>query len=362
MVNFMHEVPTDRQFSLTRRIEDSIFPKAKNKIKTEFIPALIDGTDYKFPIRTALCGIRDKSKEPKLFDNHNIAFFYEKMMSNDDQDVKTDIKWDKDEKMLRVFVRELLLIIKCDILQRDGDLDRTHLVWFSPLSFMGQTREIYQRIWTSEPKSILFIPATQIQRFSESEAPYYYYKMMNYIADSDAVTVIDIGGGSTDFVYFKDNMPQMANSVHFGCDVLWENSFNSFANVKENGIYLKYADHLRFTREDLEDLNECYKHVDEMKTKDIINFWLTNEKYCEITRLLSNDFKPVFIYHLTSILFYMASMYKENNLAAPRTIVFSGNGSKYIDNFISTELSALKNIIDLVFKHVFGGEHNVTQL
>lgn len=360
MVSYMHEVPKDSQYSYTRRIEDSIFPKAKNKIKTEFVPPLIDGTDYKFPIRTALCGIHDKSKEPKLFDNHNIAFFYEKIMANDDQDVMTDIKWDKDEDMLRVFVRELLLIIKCDILQRDGDLDRTHLVWFSPLSFMGQTREIYQRIWNSEPTNILFIPNTQIRRFSESEAPYYYYKKMDYIADSDAVTVIDIGGGSTDFVYFKDNMPQMANSVHFGCDVLWENGFNDFANVKENGIYLKYADNLRFNnRQDLEDLNECFKHVDAMKTKDIINFWLTNEKHCQITRFLSNDFKPVFIYHLTSILFYMASMYKENDLTAPRTIVFSGNGSKYIDSFISSEESALKNIIDLVFKHVFGGEHNV---
>ena len=359
MVSFMHEVPEDRQYSYTRRIEDSIFPKAKNKIKTEFVPALIDGTDYKFPIRTALCGIHDKSKEPKLFDNHNIAFFYEKIMANDDQVVMTDIKWDKDEDMLRIFVRELLLIIKCDILQRDGDLDRTNLIWFSPLSFMGQTREIYQRIWSSEPCNILFIPNTQIRRFSESEAPYYYYKKMDYIADSDAVTVIDIGGGSTDFVYFKDNIPQMANSVHFGCDVLWENGFNEFANVKENGIYLKYADNLRFNRQDLEDLNECFKHVDEMKTKDIINFWLTNEKHCQITRFLSNDFKPVFIYHLTAILFYMASMYKENGLVAPRTIVFSGNGSKYIDSFISTDESALKNIIDLVFKHVFGGEHDV---
>lgn len=359
MVSFMHEVPEDKQYSYARRIEDSIFPKAKNKIKTEFVPALIDGTDYKFPIRTALCGIHDKSKEPKLFDNHNIAFFYEKIMANDDQDVMTDIKWDKDEDMLRIFVRELLLIIKCDILQRDGDLDRTRLVWFSPLSFMGQTREIYQRIWNSEPVNILFIPNTQIRRFSESEAPYYYYKKMDYIADSDAVTVIDIGGGSTDFVYFKDNIPQMANSVHFGCDVLWENGFNDFGNVRENGIYLKYADNLRFNRQDLEDLNECFKHVDAMKTKDIINFWLTNEKHCQITRFLSNDFKPVFIYHLTSILFYMASMYKENELAAPRTIVFSGNGSKYIDSFISTEVSALKNIIDLVFKKVFGGDHNV---
>ena len=96
-----------------------------------------------------------------------------------------------------------------------------------------------------------------------------------------------------------------------------------------------------------------------MKTKDIINFWLTNAQHCGIVKFLSNDFKPVFIFHLTSILFYMASMYKENDLPAPRTIVFSGNGSKYIDNFISSEQVALKNIIDMVFKHVFGGEHNV---
>lgn len=359
MVNFMHEVPEENQFSLIRRIEDSIFNKAKNKIKTEFIPAFIDGDEYKFPIRTALCGIHDRSQKPKLFDNHNIAFFYEKFMANDDQDIMTDIKWDKDEDMLRIFVREILLIIKCDILQRDGDLDRTRLVWFSPLSFMGQTRETYQRIWNTEPTNILFVPSSQVKRYSESEAPYYYYKKMDYIADSDAVTVIDIGGGSTDFVYFKDNIPQVANSIHFGCDVLWENGFNDFANVKENGIYLKYASNLQFNRPDLDDLNECFKHVDSMKTKDIINFWITNDKYCQISKLLSNDFKPVFIYHLTSIIFYMASMYKDNNLAAPHTIVFSGNGSKYIDNFISTEHSALKNIIDLIFKHVFGGNHNV---
>lgn len=359
MVNYMHEVPEDSQFSLTRRIEESIFTKAKNKIKTEFVPALIDGKDYKFPIRTALCGIHDRSRRPKLFDNHNIAFFYEKIMANDDQDVLTDIKWDKDEDMLRIFVRELLLIIKCDILQRDGDLDRTNLVWFSPLSFMGQTRAIYERIWTTEPSEILFIQPEQICRFSESEAPYYYYQKMDYIVDSDAVTVIDIGGGSTDFVYFKDNRPQVANSVHFGCDVLWENGFNAFANVKENGIYRRYADNLRFTRQDLENLNECFKNVDSMKTKDIINFWLTNEKYCDITRFLSNDFKPVFIFHLTSILFYMASMYKENGLDAPRTIVFSGNGSKYIDNFISSEHTALKKIVDMVFERVFGGSHDV---
>lgn len=359
MVNYMHEYPDDSQYSITRRIEESIFDKAKKKIKTEFLPAVIDGKDYRFPIRTALCGIHNKTNRPKLFDNHNIAFFYEKQMANDDQDVNTDIKWEQNEDKLRVFVRELLLIIKCDILQRNGDLARTNLIWFRPLSFMGETREVYQNIWETEPNDILFIQPTQIECYSESEAPYYYYKKMDYIKDSESVTVVDIGGGSTDFVYFKDNQPQVANSVHFGCDVLWENGFIEFENERQNGIFKKYFDTIRFQRKDLEDLNECFKNVDSVKTKDVINFWLSNAKDCDIVRYMSQDFKPVFVYHLTSILFYMANMYKEKGLEAPRTLVFSGNGSKYIDNFISRDINVLKKIVDLVFANVFGGDHDV---
>ena len=359
MVSYLHETPTDNQLSLSRRIENSIFEKAKNKIKTEFLPAIIDGSDYKFPVRTALCGICSKVDEPKLFDNHNIAFFYEKLMANDDQQIHTDIKWDKNEAMLRVFIRELLLIVKCDILQRNGDLDRTRLVWFRPLSFMGNTRTTYKEIWTSEPEKILAIQPSQINCFSESEAPYYYFDKNDDIKDSSAVSVIDIGGGSTDFVYFIENKPQMANSVHFGCDVLWENGFNQYGTTKDNGIYNKYAGTLRFKRPDLEDLNQCFNNVDNTTTKDIINFWLSNSDFCDIRKYMSRDFKPVFVYHFISILFYMAYMYKENGLMAPKTIVFSGNGSKYIDSFICDEQRVLKQVIDLVFERVYGGEHNV---
>ena len=359
MVNYLHKTPEDAQLSFAHRIENSIFESARDRIKTEFVPALIDGIEYKFPIRTALCGIKGNVDEPELFDNHNIAFFYEKLMTKDDQDIKTDIKWDKNDALLRIFIRELLLIIKCDILQHNGDLDRTHLVWFRPLSFMGNTRNIYNDIWKEEPANILFVAPEKIDCFSESEAPYYYFKKKDYIKDSDSVTVIDIGGGSTDFVYFKDNKPVMANSVHFGCDVLWENGFIEFDDEKQNGIYKRYADTLRFKRDDLEFLNECFKNVDKVKTKDIINFWLSNAEYCDIKKKLASDFKPVFVYHLTAILFYMASMYKDNNCSAPKTVVFSGNGSKYIDGFICADKKVLKKIVDLVFKFVFGGEHSV---
>lgn len=367
MVNYLHEVPVDDQFSLTRQIENSVFEKARKKVKTEFLPALIDGIDYKFPIRTALCGIRSNAVRPKLFDNFNIAFFYEKLIQNNDQNIHTDIKWEEKEDLLRVFVRELLLIIKCDILHRNGDLSRTKLIWFRPLSFTGTTKSLYDDIWygtpgvrKGEPEDILFIQPNQVQCFSESEAPYYYFKKKAIIPNSDAVTVIDIGGGSTDFVYFQDNNPKMASSVHFGCDVLWDNGFIEFDNDRQNGIYNKYASTLRFDKEELNDLHESMKLDSLVKTKDIINFWLSNSSHCDITKQLRDEFKPVFIYHLTSILFYMSCMYKENGLMAPRTVVFSGNGSKYIDSFISSDRAAVKKIIDFVFSEIFGGEHNVS--
>lgn len=359
MVSYLHNIPADKQMSLPHRIEQSIFNLARKRIKTEFIPPIIDGEDYKFPIRTALCGIQKKTDEPALFDNHNIAFFYEKEMPDNEQRIHTDIKWDDNDKMLRVFIRELLLMIKADVLQHNGDLDRTKLVWFRPLSFMGTMRDKYINVWTSEAENILGIQASQISCFSESEAPYYFFKKKDYIKDSEAVAVIDIGGGTTDFVYFQKNQPIMANSVHFGCNVLWDNGFIDYDNERENGIYRKYAETLRFRRKDLEDLNTNFIKINKnSKTKDIINFWLSNSKDCDIKTLLSQDFKAVFVYHLTSILFYMASMYKDYGYTAPRSVIFSGNGSKYLE-FISSDKRVLKKIIDLTFVKVFGGEHDV---
>ena len=81
----------------------------------------IDGVDYKFPIRTAICKARNIVEQPKLFDNHNIAFFYEKMMETTFQECKTDVKWEENEDCIKIFIQELLLIIKCDVLQHNGE-------------------------------------------------------------------------------------------------------------------------------------------------------------------------------------------------------------------------------------------------
>ena len=353
MVSYMHEHDENSQYSLVSNIEDTMFAEGRDMMKTEFVPPFIDGTDYKFPIRTAICKARNKADKPSLFDNHNIAFFYEKMMENNFQECLTDIKWEEDEEHIKLFVKELLLIIKCDILQRNGVLNQTSIVWFRPLSFSGNAKRIFDRTWKNLPKDILF--TSGVTCYTESEAPYYYFKKMDIVKNTDSVTVIDIGGGSTDFVYFSENKPISASSVHFGCDVLWGNGHKEFDNVRENGIYSKYIDNLNWgNKENLRKLESEMKTNKKCSTTDIINFWLSNSKNNDIIDRLHDDYLPLFVYHFTAIIFYVAKLYKYKAYEAPRSIVFSGNGSRYVDNFITEDTNIIEDIVTTIFKSVYG--------
>lgn len=274
-------------------------------------------------------------------------------MPNISQEVITDIKWDNNRELLECFVRELMLIIKVDVLQRNGNLNQTSLVRFRPLSFDANLRNLNNQIWSSVPKEVFGVQPSSIQCYTESEAPYYYFTRKNILTNTNSVAVVDIGGGSTDIVYFKENNALSASSIHFGCDVLWSEGHSQFKNQRGNGIYCRYNNKYVMSDPEIEKVHSAMNVDTSVSAKDIINFWLSNQKQCDIMDNLRNDYAPLFVYHLTSIVYYMASMYKYKGFEAPRTIVFSGNGSKYIDNFISSNTNVLSTIITMIFKEVY---------
>ncbi len=137
------------QKSLVANIEDSYPRPFSRLIKTEFVPPLIDGMSYAFPIKTSLC-IKKDVRKLSLFDNSNIAFFYERLNCPANHTIVADLKWADDEERLRVFVREILLLIKTDILQENGNIAETELIWFRPLSFKKSVRDRFSRIWREE--------------------------------------------------------------------------------------------------------------------------------------------------------------------------------------------------------------------
>ena len=353
MVSYMHDYKTANQYPEAYNIEDAMPDNVKTSLVSEFAPPMIDGKQYDFPIRTAICHVKGTSI-PKLFDNANIAFFYEKALQTDLQEILTDIKWIDKPERLEVFVRELMLIIKADILQRDGLLSQTNIVRFRPLSFDGRIKNMNDKVWKTIPAEVFGVTPKSIDCFTESEAPYYYFKKCAVVNNTDSVTVIDIGGGSTDFVYFKQNQPLIASSVHFGCDEFWGEGHVEFDNQRENGIYKRYWQSLILRDENAGHINSAMISNSLISAKNIINFWLSNEKHCSIIDDLRNDYAPLFVYHFTALIYYMASMYKYKGLDVPRSVVFSGNGSKYIDNFISDEVDILQKIIKMIFTKVYG--------
>lgn len=364
IMSYLHAKSNSTQKTEIDLWEDYVNQDILRTFQTEFIPPFIDGMKYKFPIRTALCKSEKAVEKPKLFDHKNIAFSYGKHKVVGQQSVETDIKWSENgSEEARLFIRELLMLIKYDILQENGDLHNTDIIWFRPLSFKSSVREAFEEIWEKESKAILGLSDNQLKCYTESEAPYYYFSEKNYLTSIESVAVIDIGGGSTDIVYFENGKPLLANSVHFGCDVLWGNGYNKLTNADDNGIYQRYKDVIRFRTTNLIELNNDIIDLKRAKstTKDIINFWINNNDETEINAKLKKDYKPLFLYHYAAIIFYLAEMFKSKGLQSPRTIIFSGNGSRYIDNYLAKG-EDLNILTQVILKGVFGDAINNLQI
>ena len=357
IMSYLHEKLNNKQIKPIDCWDDAGDPRIVESLLTEFVPPFIDGKKYKFPLRTALCRLSNGTDSPALFDNRNIAFCYEKKRIGGNNRVITDLKWSEVEnkKEAEIYIRELLAIIKSDILDDNGDLSQTQIIWFQPLSFKNKMRADYDAIWKRGCEEILCINESQIRCYTESEAPYYYFLEMNKFKSTKAVSIIDIGGGSTDMVYFSEDKPVIANSVHFGCDILWGNGNNSFIDTRENGIYKRYKDIIQFKNDELRAINEdLCKEGSKYTTTDIINFWLGNSGETEIDVKLRSEFKHLFLYHYAAIIYHMASVYKAKDLECPTTITFSGNGSKYIDNLLTKDEDLLVNMTMIILKDIFG--------
>lgn len=362
IMSYLHQKSPVEQKEEINRWEEGMQPRAMEYFFSEFIPPYIDGKRYRFPLRTALSNSQSAAKKQSLFDNCNIAFSYGKKKVVGNNKVETNIKWNEEkQEYIESFIRELLMLIKYDMLQEQVDVNQTKIVWFRPLSFRGSLKDVFEDIWKNASSEILGIPHSQVLCFSESEAPYYYYSKKGSFKAIESVALVDIGGGSTDIVCFNNNNPLFANSVHFGCDVLWGNGYNQFVGAKDNGIFQKLQDIIKFEDADLSQLNEYMKSADSgSSTKDIINFWIDNAHESRIISLLKQYFRPVFLYHYASIIYYLSKMVKSKGERCPQTILFSGNGSKYIDGFLHSEHCVLERLANVILDKEFPGHGNLT--
>ena len=301
--------------------------------------------------------------------NTNIPFNFEKGVTPQYNNIETNLKWSPDnQQRIRLYIENLLYMIRNKVLLNGGSLKQTKIVWFYPASMSYAQWEKFKLIW-EEAYSKYFSKEdieNNLIATSESIAPYKYYN--DTLAAKSNVVTIDIGGGTTDVYVVEDSDPKMllsfkfaSNSI-FGDGYNWNSDNNGFVNTFKNEI-LETLKANRFielehtlkeiaNRKNSNDINALFFSLN--KSKDIKDNILS----LDYLNMLSNDdyLKYVFIFFYSSILYYVAKCMKAKGLEMPLTIAFSGNGSKslqILSNNNKTQVKFMKMIFEKVYNEKY---------
>ena len=339
-----------------------------------FIPQTVGaGEGYAFPIRTALAEWNkiNYQSTTNSFAQSNVPFRYEKAGIPAYNKVKTGIKWSsQNEGVVRLYLDNIFYLIRNKVLCKNGRLEDTRIVWFYPASMSKGQATMFENIWKELYEKYFGDNTNNIKKVSESVAPYYYYAKRGG-AKSNVVT-IDIGGGTTDVFIVDDNSPKMLSSFRFACNSMFGDSYNSSA--EDNGFVKVFERPVISILQGnkLDDLIEVYKSIRKTnKSSDIIDFFFslkTNKDIVEkqipldFQKMLAKDGKMKFVVVVFygAILYYVATMMKARGLALPKTLAFSGNGSRTL-SILSTDNEVLAQFARLIFEKVYGEKYGSDQ-
>lgn len=347
--------------------------------KQEFIPSIFNSDKYDFPFRTAVYEKRaiPSNRRASLL-NSNIAFSYQKdpdyvTSPNNEQHYIPNLKWnikkDNLKESIEIFIEELFHLLRLKTLLNDGDPKKSKISWFSPLSFTPHSQFTYSDIWGSKYEQIFKGQRKEkLKNITESEAPYYYFSKIQSdssgaerIEDTSSVLTLDIGGGTTDLMYFQNGRPIIGSSFHFGANIIWGDGYGEFNDSKFNGIYLALKEsvskRLSSSKESsglLKSLNEKLNHESsEFGSDEILNFWIANDSESKVIEdLKKGAFKLSYLLHLSALLFHSFKLLKYNLKPAPKCLIFTGNGSKYVDLIQTKEYieKISKYFLDKIFE------------
>lgn len=347
-------------------------------MKQEFLAKSI-GKDYGFPQRTVL-------SEPERLDaanvdniialsDANIPFIYEKESVGYGNRIVANLKWSTEaatSKRVKAYLTELALLMRTKVLLENGDIHKTRLVWFYPLSMkIGNIRKMGE-MWEKTFKEVFGVQVNDhnLIHLPESVAPYYYYTSSNvFRGAASTVASIDIGGGTSDVVVFESNgqYPTLLTSFRYAANVLFGDGFSDILHGDTNPMLIKYIDYFkRLFDADDDKYGELHGILDDItskrKSEDINAFLFSiasnkavggNDVFSYNLRLNEDETrKIIFIYFYSALIYYVAKLMQYKLLSKPRSVMFSGTGSKVLD--IIGRQRELDILTRTIFEKVYG--------
>lgn len=347
-----------------------------NIIEKDVLPTSVDSTsDFHFPTRTILSCAKniDWAENLNCFEMHNIPLTYGKRADFPYNDYQYNIKWgteDKEKAMLNCYIEDLLFMLRTKVIAEGGDLAKTKLTWFFPISMPAGRKQKLTKIWNEKFNEFFPNATNGIESMSESYAPVLHYR--NESTTVSNLVNIDIGGGTTDVAYFVDRELSFVTSFKFAANDIFQDAYAE--NAMHNSIVDKYKDKIKAVLESSKDTtvrrdilpifdSENNRHPANMASflfslRNNKSLKSVNQNQIDFNGLLQDDeeFKIVFVLFYTSIIYHIAQIVKLQNLPLPRHISLSGNGSKVI-KIISTDTEILASYTKLIFEIVTGQKY-----
>jgi hypothetical protein len=344
----------------------------------EMVPLSLGNSKlYKFPTRT--CLIENDSINyniaTRLFNDANIGFDYEKKEIRDYLHVKTELKWSdlqelSNRERIKRFLEETLQLCKHKVLLNNGNLANTKITWFYPISMTGGRLNRLRTLW-SEAFTNVFgdkLNHNALKEISESIAPFYYYKNNAGIMTQVTPAVsVDIGGGTSDVVVFKNGQPEVITSFKFAGNAIFGDGLNK--NPMLNGFVQLFKEKYKTALKEnelLEEVRVLEEIFQNNRSADFVNFLFSLSENAKVNSKNfplkfetvlqeTENLKIVFLHFYSSIFFHIAQLMKEAGLEKPGSILFSGTGAKtsFILNGNNTNFQLMERLINSIFDYVY---------
>jgi hypothetical protein len=340
----------------------------------DLVPEVIsDEAECKFPLRTALAEANDINWSGGVFPfaSANAAIPYERRSENIYNRVITELKWSAESnnmQRMKCYIESLFMLLRHKVILNNGNLQRTRIVWFYPISMTQHRFSLYKQTWEDAYRKFFGADVTHVPAITESIAPFEYYKKSkgNVV---DLVSV-DIGGGSTDIVITRGGEVKYITSFRFAANALFGDGLLTGNIGMQNGIIRTYRARIMDSlRSDpaLQDLQNILRTLEARSVSaDIATFFFslrTNkdiiakhlEEQTNFQRMLQSDEKQkaVFLIFYVALIYHLATLMKLKGLPLPRHIAFSGNGSKVIQ-ILTPDNDLLERFTKRIFEKIYG--------
>ena len=194
---------------------------------------------------------------------------------------------------------------------------------------------------------------------TESWAPFYSYDRT--FGAGEVYMNLDIGGGTTDLIFFLNNQPALTTSFRFAGNSLFESRKGN--NPFDNGFVSKYERIMRsefgddFTKTDIIDY---IKESKGLLSTDLISYFFSYNSFSK-KLMLDSEFKLLFLLHNSAVFFHAFQVLEMSHIdKLPGYIGISGNGAKLLEitNGVSdlNRPKGMATLVSMIIKKVFKKE------